>query len=444
MKYQIRIAFEELIRERNSGGNILLETISLLLVGIILFIGAINDYNQIVVQSALKGNLKNTGIVTITDNNQYKLYDTEEGYHEFANTSLHKYSLFMYELNNSSCIENPLSCHWQELDITACTDDKGNDVLTKSFERSKSRDDDYSVFSETEIGSHIHTLYVGKNYQKLLNLHVVTNYSASEQEKMLSECNGIVYMGNALEHLKEGTIIETVYGEKYIVGGTIQKSAKVPKLDDISSQTTAYEEMDYKIMIVEGIPSVSNISENIYFHIKEGYSIKDVRTEIDRIGQEIHYGTSVKNYQGIFDNITSKNKTFIRFIKQILWVILIAVVILHVSMQSVHIIENFGNYGILYANGFSLTDHILIFLIQNFLKGVAAVFLTLGAGYLALDLFFSDSLSIYSFHVLYTVILKYVLWKVFLCAIAIMVLTTLVSSVLFCKKTPSVLLKENK
>lgn len=61
MKYQIRIAFEELIRERNSGGNILLETISLLLVGIILFIGAINDYNQIVVQSALKGNLKNTG-----------------------------------------------------------------------------------------------------------------------------------------------------------------------------------------------------------------------------------------------------------------------------------------------------------------------------------------------------------------------------------------------
>lgn len=229
MKYQIRIAFEELIRERNSGGNILLETISLLLVGIILFIGAINDYNQIVVQSALKGNLKNTGIVTITDNNQYKPYDTEEGYHEFANTSLHKYNLFMYELNNSSCIENPLSC-----------------------------------------------------------------------------------------------------------------------------------------------------------------------------------------------------------------------LILHVSMQSVHIIENFGNYGILYANGFSLTDHILIFLIQNFLKGVAAVFLTLGAGYQALDLFFSDSLSIYSFHVLYTVILKYVLWKVFLCAIAIMVLTTLVSSVLFCKKTPSVLLKENK
>lgn len=45
-KHKLRIAFDELIRERNSGGNILLEAVSLLLIGVMLFIIDMNIYNE--------------------------------------------------------------------------------------------------------------------------------------------------------------------------------------------------------------------------------------------------------------------------------------------------------------------------------------------------------------------------------------------------------------
>lgn len=45
-KHKLRIAFDELIRERNSGGNILLEAVSLLLIGVMLFIVDMNIYNE--------------------------------------------------------------------------------------------------------------------------------------------------------------------------------------------------------------------------------------------------------------------------------------------------------------------------------------------------------------------------------------------------------------
>lgn len=218
----------------------------------------------------------------------------------------------------------------------------------------------------------------------------------------------------------------------------------MPKIDNVSEQTTAYEEMNYKMLIVEDIKSISSASETMCFKVKEGYSVNDARAEITEIAQKINYGTTVKSFKGIFNNIELKNKTFINFIEQILFVVMITVIILQVSMQAVHIIENFGNYGILYANGFSAFDHFTIFLIQNILKGITAVFLTLGAGYLILDIFYSDSICMYSLYVLYTVILKYVLWKVLMCALAIAILTTIVAFGLFYRKPPSVLIKENK
>lgn len=444
LKHKLRIAFEELIRERNSGGNILLEAVSLLLIGIIMFIGAVNNYNKDAVEDILKQDLKDTGVISINDNNQYEMYDTKEGYDKFTEASLRTYNMFIDAIKSAECIENPMEYRWLEFDVNACTDNNKNYIFKKSFDISKSRDDSYMTFSEEEIGNHIDALYVGGDYEKLFNISVSTEYSEAEQDKLLLKYSGIIYMGNALEHIKQGTIVRTANGENYIVGGTIKKDAKMPKIDNVSEQTTAYEEMNYKMLIVEDIKSISSASETMCFKVKEGYSVNDARAEITEIAQKINYGTTVKSFKGIFNNIELKNKTFINFIEQILFVVMITVIILQVSMQAVHIIENFGNYGILYANGFSAFDHFTIFLIQNILKGITAVFLTLGAGYLILDIFYSDSICMYSLYVLYTVILKYVLWKVLMCALAIAILTTIVAFGLFYRKPPSVLIKENK
>lgn len=64
-KHRLDIAFEELMREHNSGGNILLEAISLLLIGAIIFIYALNNYNKDYVDKRLKNGINKTGIIQI-------------------------------------------------------------------------------------------------------------------------------------------------------------------------------------------------------------------------------------------------------------------------------------------------------------------------------------------------------------------------------------------
>ena len=56
-KHKLRIAFDELIRERNSGGNILLEAVSLILIGVMLFIVDMNIYNEKTVSNILVSDL---------------------------------------------------------------------------------------------------------------------------------------------------------------------------------------------------------------------------------------------------------------------------------------------------------------------------------------------------------------------------------------------------
>lgn len=46
--------------------------------------------------------------------------------------------------------------------------------------------------------------------------------------------------------------------------------------------------------------------------------------------------------------------------------------------------------------------------------------------------------------ILYNVVLKYILWKVALCAFAIAIFTAIIAIVLFKRKSPAVLIKESK
>ena len=178
--------------------------------------------------------------------------------------------------------------------------------------------------------------------------------------------------------------------------------------------------------------------------LKDGYSINDLKNEMSILGRKMNYTLAVKNFKIIFDTIGFKNKTFVNYIKQILYIIMITVIVLQVSMQVVHLLENFGNYGILYANGFSAGDHYFIFLIQNILKGIIAFFIALGAGYLILEFMYTDIVSRYTMRILYNVVLKYILWKVALCAFTIAIFTAIIAIVLFKRKSPAVLIKESK
>lgn len=215
----------------------------------------------------------------------------------------------------------------------------------------------------------------------------------------------------------------------------------MPKAENVSSEVIAYEDMDYRILLVQKTDILFNRTDSLCFGIKTGYSLNDVRSVVSENAQKLNYGIIVKDFGGIFKNKSAQNKTFIDFIKQIMIVVLITVIILQVSMQSVHIIENFGSYGILYANGFSMKDFFYIFAIQNILKGCISVFITLGAGYFLLEILYAETMS--SLYVLYKIVITYVLWKVILCGTVIAILSTLAALLIFTRKQPAVIIREN-
>lgn len=440
-KHKLRIAFDELIRERNSGGNILLEAVSLLLVGIMLFIVDMNIYNEKTVSNILVSGLDNTGIISAEDNNNYDIHENMEEYKQYKKEYMQRYNSLFNKIKHIKCIEAPIEYQWLYFDIDSYTDVNGKKVFDESFNIAKSIEGDDMTFADDTWGKNIDMLCVGRDYNKLFKIDVITDYTEDEENEIFSKYTGIIYMGDALEHIEPGTVITSEFGETYIVGGTIKKGDKMPKIEDVSGQATAYEIMDYKILIVR---NMIEVPEKICFKLKDGYSMNDLKNEMSILGRKMNYTLAVKNFKVIFDTIGFKNKTFVNYIKQILYIIMVTVIVLQVSMQVVHLLENFGNYGILYANGFSAGDHYFIFLIQNILKGIIAFFIALGAGYLILEFMYTDMVSRYTMRILYNVVLKYILWKVALCAFAIAIFTAIIAIVLFKRKSPAVLIKESK
>lgn len=435
-KHRLRIAFEELMRERNSGGNILLEAISLLLIGAIIFIYALNNYNRDNVDNMLKNGIKQTGIIQVqSDNNTYP---SEDKYLEYSGIA---HLNFINELSKENCIEAVVGYSWGSLDAGDFVDSEGNHVLDKSFSMSQNAGEIYISVDGKEMKC-IDTLYVGEDYRKIFNINVSTEFSESKYDDYLEKYDGIIYMGNCLEKMAEGTVIKDSYGNTYVVGGNIKKGTKMPKIDNVSSEIIAYEEMDYRILLLQKTELLFSRTDSLCFGIKKGYSLNDVRNVVSEKAQKINYSIQVKNFDGIFKNKASQNKTFIKFIEQIMIIVLITVIILQVSMQSVHIIENFGNYGILYANGFSTKDLFCIFIIQNILKGCISLFITLGVGYFLLEILYGE--TIFSLYILYKIVITYVLWKVILCGLSIAVFATVVSILIFSRKQPAVLIRENR
>lgn len=440
-KYKLRIAFDELIRERNSGGNILLEAVSLLLIGVMFFIIDMNIYNKKNVSNILVEGLDNTGIISIENNNDYNMYETEEEYELFKKEYMQKFNMFLNGLNDYESIEAILEYQWSDIDVDLYVDLNGNKLFDESFNTAKQTDDIYTSFTEDEIGRVIGTLFVGRDYHKLFKINVITDYTEDEENEMFNQYSGIIYMGDALRHIEPGTVVQNALGETYIVGGSIKKGEKMPKIEDVSSQTTAYEIMDYKIFIVR---NMVEIPEKMCFKVKDGYSMNDVKEKMAVLSTNMNYNLTVKNFKSIFDTVGLKNKVFINYIKEIAYIIIIMVIILQVSMQVVHLLENFGNYGILYANGFSEGDHYFIFMIQNILKGIIAFFVSIGAGYLILECMYADIVSDYTMRILYDVVFEYVLWKLIVCVLIIAIFTAIIAIILFKRRTPAMLIKESK
>lgn len=410
---KLRIAFDELLREKNSGVNIFLEAISLLLIGIVFFLQALNGYNKNEVDKILKYGVKDTGIVAI---NSYE--------------ELEKLDIFEEKMKYINGVEQ---VGYGDIGIIESTEYKG-DFLEKIYEMQEGHQEICFNWDENEWGKNVETAMITVGSEDFFDFKIDEGYSFKTCEKLLEEYEEVIYLGSKLKGFEKGTVLYNKDNQKVIIGGYINEDLKMVK-SEISGESIAYFEMDYKILRI-----MKKRVGYTMFAISKGANMREVKEKIFELAQEYNVDINVKTYEGIFDGIESRNRTIISFLDRILIVVLITVVLLQICMQSVHIIDNMKNYGILYANGFSMSDHFLIFSIQSIIKGFLATFLSLGAGYLIIDWYYTD--MIYSLDILYSVLLRYVSWKVITCAIVIAAFTAIISITIFSRKTPKELVQE--
>lgn len=416
---KLRIAFDELLREKDSGGNILLEGVALLLIGVIIFFQALNNYNENETDKILKYGIKNTGEVEVNS------FDNLEELEKFEN-----------EIGNVLGIEQAGSY----IAGSVSTDFFNHSGFEDIYEIQKKHLDMNTDWEEA-IGKYIESITITQGSEKLFNLEVSEGYSFEECENLLEEYDIVIYLGSKIKELEIGTVIDTLNDpdrKKAIIGGYIKPGLRMVK-ENISDESVAYIETDYQVLSV--CKDEFRNRGDMIFAVSKDSDMNIVKEELYQLAKTYKVDMTVKTYKGIFEGIANSKQVFINFLGRIWFVVLITVIILQICMQSVHIIENFKNYGIMYANGFSAADQLFIFSVQSAIKGVIAMFLALGAGYFLLDGFYSD--EVYSLDVLYDVLFCYVLWKVVLCAVVIAVFSVVISVVVFRRKTPKELIQES-
>ena len=185
-KHKLRIAFDELIRERNSGGNILLEAVSLLLVGVMLFIVDMNIYNEKTVSNILVSGLDNTGIISAEDNNNYDIHENMEEYKQYKKEYMQRYNSLFNKIKHIKCIEAPIEYQWLYFDIDSYTDVNGKKVFNESFNIAKSIEGDDMTFADDTWGRTIDMLCVGRDYNKLFKIDVITDYTEDEEKEIFT------------------------------------------------------------------------------------------------------------------------------------------------------------------------------------------------------------------------------------------------------------------
>ncbi|MBD5137287.1 MAG: ABC transporter permease [Lachnospiraceae bacterium] len=413
---KLRIAFGELLREKNYGGNILLEGVALLLIGVLIFFQALNDYNENETDKILKYGVKYTGVV-VNDS-----CDNLEDLERFEN-----------EIRNIKGIGQVGSAGQGSFN----TEDFKDNVFDEIYEIQKGHRDIFGDLQEEEFGNVIESVNLVEGSEKLFNLGVSKGYKFDQCNSLLNDYDEVIYLGSKISKMKIGTVIYDLINGKAVIGGYLEPNLRMVR-DEISDEAAAYMNMDYKVLIVRK-DELKNRS-NIIFAINNDSDMNTIKEEIYQLARMYKVDMTVKTYRGIFDGIASSKKALINLLERILSVVLVTSIILQICMQSTHIIENFRNYGILYANGFSTADQFFIFAVQSLVKGIIAMSLALGAGYFLMDVFYSN--EVYSLDVLYDVVLKYVLWKVGICAVIIAILSVLISIVAFKGKTPKELVQE--
>ena len=201
-------------------------------------------------------------------------------------------------------------------------------------------------------------------------------YEGAEPEQYDIDRYNLLYLGYEFRDAVEvGTVIQTSSGTM-IVAGILKKGVTIP-IDDPNmlsqfSISSAYP-TDYSVIEVMPFP----IGSPAYFSVKDGYSFEEAQEIIQQTVKDRGWVATVGSVDGVLDAAAASWKPVQRYLIQMIVVIGLTVCIIFSCYQTILILVRRSEYGILYANGATTKDLIMLLLIENAVKILVAFLLFL-------------------------------------------------------------------
>ena len=315
--------------------------------------------------------------------------------------------------------------------------------------------------STYNIDNKISAMYVTYEALGMLNISLE---DGKEFEKPENEDIQYMYLGYNQKDIPVGTELTWTIMDwddnikkaitkdiKIIVKGYIKKGCKVVNdriLYRNEMLTDNYYEMDNLPLIVFNDDYLITPADlELTFNISNKADKKEVMENINKIAEKNGLTFMYTNFKDAFSSRERTKMKIYSYIIQLAVVIVVTVVILQISMQSISVITNSGKYGIMYANGITKKDLRKIIILQSVIKYLVAFLLTVTLtyiGYKVVDCILFEDAKDYALNYFLYCIKHFVLFQTLIISVVVMAIGTAVPLYIINKMQPVELIKSGQ
>lgn len=335
MKWLI-IAWDQIrLNKKISGILISLIALSIFLVGVIAFYNNIYNYSEKQCEEVLNGTIDEIGLI-YAENNSFYSQDAKDFMNDAVTTGIVRAMGSVSEMQTDRL---PELAHIQNPD---------NDELT--------------------------WLWVDET---ALNLCDLSFYESTETNAK-SENVFHLYLGYNFRQVKAGTkyVFKDSSGESYtyVVDGILKKHQEFIS-DQIASgtaagNTAATYDMDNRVMVFGDVYPPSGFW---IYETGEHETMTTARNKLQQLADQHDLQLQFSTLDSYLENAHMENRKIQEIFQRMLGVILIGTLVINLSMCALSFVLNKKEYGVLYICGFSQKDLIVIYTVENLMKGVVAL-----------------------------------------------------------------------
>lgn len=271
----------------------------------------------------------------------------------------------------------------------------------------------------------------------LFNLCNIGLENGKYPDELDEESDDVIYIYLGSEYdVAVGTEYVDKYGDHkitYKVAGILEENCRwidyrMADVDAITPSSTF--NLDYAIIEL----SSGDEGSYIFFNNQDGIVDDELEQKITDVAQELGVNIVVGNVRSVIDERKISNSILYKYLIPLLVLMIIVAVTVQTCIQTVAIMMNISEYGIIYANGVSSSGLTIILLMENIFKVIVSLIPSVILAGMLIKSIYTGSEQDYQF--ISDIYNNYVVYKMILMGVVITAMSTFFASAALHKYEP--------